>query len=423
MFAVQFLLGTMLAVSGSEDLGKRLLTVGADAVIVFIALVLLRAGYYYLAANLLTLTTAVVISTAFFLKLQGNPVEAYFTLIYFMYMVIAISGLLNRWIVLTVVLLIHTCSVFVYYFFAIDKIAPELRQFLKMATIESIMSMVTVYIALRTIQYISSFAVRSVRDALDTNSNQTEFISGILNKVSEVSGVLGTSSSDVAESSQELSNGANSQAANIEEMSSTLEEMGASISRNVENARTTGVIAVKTSEMAHAGGKAADENFAAMREIAARINIIEDIAYQTNLLALNAAIEAARAGQYGKGFSVVASEVRKLAEKSQAASQEIMGLSDKSQDTAKQVSDLINKIIPGIVETSSLVNSIVQASEEQDISVQQINHGMSQLSSLSHSNAALSETLFNSAEVLNKHSAELQKIIEGFSKKNMPMLK
>ncbi|MDC6668426.1 methyl-accepting chemotaxis protein, partial [Leclercia adecarboxylata] len=99
--------------------------------------------------------------------------------------------------------------------------------------------------------------------------------------------------------------------------------MSASIAQNTESAKITDGIAGKAANDAVQGGGAVSDTVLAMKQIADKISIIDDIAYQTNLLALNAAIEAARAGEHGKGFAVVAAEVRKLAERSQVAAQEI----------------------------------------------------------------------------------------------------
>ena len=162
-----------------------------------------------------------------------------------------------------------------------------------------------------------------------------------------------------------LSQGSSQQAASGEEVSSSMEEMGATIKNTSDNASATEGIALKAAEDAEEGGKAVRGAARAMKDIASRIGIIEEIARQTNLLALNAAIEAARAGETGKGFAVVASEVRKLAERSQKAAAEIMQLASSSLDISDKAGSLIGQIVPDIQRTAELVQEIAGSSKEQ----------------------------------------------------------
>src|SRR5439155_13126841 len=134
--------------------------------------------------------------------------------------------------------------------------------------------------------------------------------------------------------------------------------MSASIAKNADNSRALEQTAVKGAKDGQESGAAVMETVTAMRAIAEKISIIEEIAYQTNLLALNAAIEAARAGDHGKGFAVVATEVRKLAERSQVAAQDIGQVASSSVDLAERAGKLLDNMVPNIKKTSDLVQEI-----------------------------------------------------------------
>ena len=157
------------------------------------------------------------------------------------------------------------------------------------------------------------------------------------------------------------------------------------------------------------------ETVSAMKEIATKISIIEEIARQTNLLALNAAIEAARAGEHGKGFAVVASEVRKLAERSQEAAGEISHLSTTSVDIAEQAGDMLNKMLPDIQKTAELVQEISASSREQDTGAEQINKAIQQLDQVIQQNAGAAEEMASTTEELSSQAEQLKSTIAFFT--------
>jgi methyl-accepting chemotaxis protein len=194
-----------------------------------------------------------------------------------------------------------------------------------------------------------------------------------------------------------------------------VEEMSASVGQNAENAKVTESIASKAAQLAGEGGQAVGQTVTAMKSIANKISIIDDIAYQTNLLALNAAIEAARAGTHGRGFAVVAAEVRKLAERSQIAAQEISEVARNSVGLAEKAGSLLTEIVPGILRTSELVQEISAASDEQSSGATQINIAMTQLNQITQQNAASSEELAATAEEMSGQAEQLQELI-GFFK-------
>jgi methyl-accepting chemotaxis protein len=211
-----------------------------------------------------------------------------------------------------------------------------------------------------------------------------------------------------------MSKGASTQAASAEEASSSIEQMNANIRQNAENALQTEKIATQAANDAQEGGDAVNMTVSAMKQIADKIMIIEEIARQTNLLALNAAIEAARAGEHGKGFAVVAAEVRKLAERSQNAAAEINDLSTNSVEVAEQAGQLLEVIVPNIQKTAELVQEISAASKEQDAGAEQINKSIQQLDSVIQQNASASEEMASTAEELSSQSEQLADMISFF---------
>jgi methyl-accepting chemotaxis protein len=218
----------------------------------------------------------------------------------------------------------------------------------------------------------------------------------------------------LSSTSEQMSQGASEQAASAEEASSSMEQMTSNIRQNADNSLQTEKIAVKSASDANESGQAVARTVTAMKEIASKISIIEEIARQTNLLALNAAIEAARAGEHGKGFAVVASEVRKLAERSQKAAGEIGDLSLTSVDVAEHAGTLLQMLVPDIHKTAELVQEISAACREQDTGAEQINRAIQQLDQVIQQNAGASEEMASTAEELASQAEQLQGTIAFF---------
>lgn len=240
-------------------------------------------------------------------------------------------------------------------------------------------------------------------------------LASIIEEVRGAADALTGAANQVSATAQSLSQAASEQAASVEETTASIDVMSASISQNSDNAKVTDGMATKASKEATDGGSAVAQTVTAMKQIAAKIGIVDDIAYQTNLLALNAAIEAARAGEHGKGFAVVAAEVRKLAERSQEAAREIGDLAGSSVSTAERAGKLLDEIVPSIQKTSELVQEIAAASEEQSESVVQIGGAMGQLSKATQQNASASEELAATSEQLSGQAEQLQQTVSFFN--------
>ncbi|WP_371324358.1 cache domain-containing protein [Dechloromonas sp. ZY10] len=257
--------------------------------------------------------------------------------------------------------------------------------------------------------YQGDFA--TLKDAIN---GTLERLSGTIAQIVTASDALSNAAGQVSSTAQSLSQSAAQQASSVEETSASLEQMTASVAHNTDNANVTDKMAARAAEEAAEGGREVGKTVDAMKLIAGKIGIIDDIAYQTNLLALNAAIEAARAGDHGKGFAVVAAEVRKLAERSQVAAQEIGELAGNSVKLAERAGSLLHNMVPAIQKTSDLVQEIASASQEQSTGVDQINRAMSMLNNATQQNAAASEELAATAEELGGQAAQLQDLTAFF---------
>ncbi len=249
----------------------------------------------------------------------------------------------------------------------------------------------------------------------------TDMIESIGKVIEEVSGAsenVAIGSSEMSSTSQQISVGASEQASSAEEISASMEEMVAGIQQNTDNAFHTEKIAVSSSKGIVDSNEATKISVNAIKKIAKKISIIEQIASKTDLLAINAAIEAARAGEHGKGFAVVATEVRKLAENSKKAAKEISELTKISVDATENSGRLLERIVPDITKTAQLVQEINAASQEQNSGAEQINNAIQQLSKVIQQNSASAEEMSSGAEELSSQSELLNDIISYFKTSN-----
>ena len=217
---------------------------------------------------------------------------------------------------------------------------------------------------------------------------------------------------EISSASITISQAANQQAASVEESASAIEEIQSTIKQNSDNANLTNQLASSTAQKSIEGGKIVSETLVAMREIASRIALVEEIASQTNLLAVNATIESARAGEHGQGFAVVATEVRKLAQGSKKAAQEIKILASKSLTIAERAVSMLDDIVPDVRRTADLIQEIAAASSEQASNIVHVSNAINQLAQASQENASSSEQLASTAELFTKNA---QLITETFS--------
>ncbi len=253
-----------------------------------------------------------------------------------------------------------------------------------------------------------------IGDMLGYVNIMIERLRGVVGDALAASDNVSSGSQELSASAEQLSQGATEQASAAEEASASMEEMASNIKQNADNAAQTEKIARQSSKDAETSGQAVNRAVGAMRTIAEKISIVQEIARQTDLLALNAAVEAARAGEHGKGFAVVASEVRKLAERSQAAAAEISSLSGSTVQVATEAGEMLSRLVPDIQKTAELVSEISAACREQDIGASQINEAIQQLDKVTQQNAGASEEMSATSEELASQAEELQASIAFF---------
>lgn len=244
--------------------------------------------------------------------------------------------------------------------------------------------------------------------------SMAENLKNTVNTIKSNANDLVTSSTQLKSSSLQLSKGSADQAASAEEVSTSIEEMVANIDQNTDNAIETEKITVETAKDVSVADELSSQAAKVMKDVSEKITIISDIAFQTNILALNAAVEAARAGEHGRGFSVVAAEVRKLAERSKSAADEIVSLVSTGLKVSMQAGEKSKALVPDIEKTTQLIKEISAASMEQKTGAEQINLAMQQLNMITQENASSSDELTQSSDLLANLADNLNEAISYF---------
>ncbi|MYM57366.1 methyl-accepting chemotaxis protein [Thalassovita mangrovi] len=252
----------------------------------------------------------------------------------------------------------------------------------------------------------------------DLLNNLNRMVGGLRDIVSSVASGAGNVSAgavQMAQTSEQLQEAATNQAAATENASSSVEQMTANVEQNADATQETEQMALSSAEDARQSGAAVKSAMEYTNNIVGRIQIVQEIARQTDLLALNAAVEAARAGEHGRGFSVVASEVRKLAERSQDAAGEIGALTKETVAVSAKAVDMLDRLVPKIERTAQLVSNIAKANSEISVGMGQINGAITELDSITQANNSASEEMSATAEELAAQAQALRATMDEFT--------
>ena len=265
-------------------------------------------------------------------------------------------------------------------------------------------------------------------DCKNSINTSMDKIAEIVGQVNESADFINNSSQEIASGNNNLSQRAEQQAANLEETASSMEELTSTVKNNADNAQQANQVATTARQLAEQGGEVVNSAVSAMQEInessnkiAEIIGVIDEIAFQTNLLALNASVEAARAGEQGRGFSVVATEVRNLAQRSATAAKESKELIQTSIQKVRSGTEFVNEtgkslneIVLGVKKVGDIVGEIAAASAEQSQGIEQVNQAVSQMDEITQQNAALAEEASAASVSMSDQSNNMTQLLEFF---------
>jgi hypothetical protein len=380
-------------------------------IIVFFVLVtnllLVKKGKFILAGNFFTLSLILLHIFLILILPSENRIEEFVGEMYFLLAFLVLGILFNtvRMLIINTLTIMLGAVLFVLINYFINEKIDDY-------TITAILNYEFATIIVSAILIIASKITKST--VLYADQRFHDFIEqknkayDAFNSIAATSDTMLEMSKEITALTENLNSSSNVQASSVKEIHDTVEKISESTIQNTMHAEEVSEITTELVMVVRRSNRLLKRVILSIKDIASRIIIVEEIARQTNLLALNAAIEAARAGEAGRGFTVVAAEVKKLAERSQVAAKDIISLVNEGSSISDQAGDYLKAIVDSSEKTRNTIDKITEDLRGQRDGITQINIGMIEINNSAQTNAEIADNLSGQIEIL-KENSEIQR--------------
>jgi methyl-accepting chemotaxis protein len=258
-------------------------------------------------------------------------------------------------------------------------------------------------------------APRSSRDSFGRAFvSMTDTLSRVIHEIRTSAETMSRAAAETAESAQRLSTSTSAEAAAVASTTERLDRISQSVAGSVRDNREMELLSQRGVTNAESSGQTMHDAVVAMQSITEKVSVVGDIARQTNLLSLNASIEAARAGEAGRGFGVVADEIRTLAARCQAAAKEIHALTESSENIVAASGVVLGELVPSIRQTTSLIAQVVASAGEQAEGLGAVTGAMGEVAQITRENAAAAHDLAATAQEMAAQSETILELVQFF---------
>lgn len=388
---------------------------------VFIVGVLFFLKYYGIkySGNLLSIGAIVVILYSLNKIDTTTPITDKFVDGYYVVLMILVVGVVfaSRWVLVLNTLLIIASTTRIMI--VANKLYPESAEIIKSTYINHTFVLIFIAGFLVASKIFTEKAIQKAEEDAEIMSSQNKKLNNVFSLLKETTTGLNQLSNEIKESAYSLNNNSATQASNVEEITATIEEITSIIVENSNNTQDASLTVSNTNKFIQESGKIISNTRQAIVNISQKIEIIKDLAFQTNILALNAAIEAARAGDAGRGFSVVAHEVKKLADKSNEGAKEITAMVETALADSDQAEAYQNNLALDVYKIAEVMNGISASMAEQKSGAEQINVSISEVNIGAQNNAAISEKLSESVVQLTNSAHKLSELLNANDKESV----